>query len=74
MLDKYREEYAKVFEIPFSSVNKYQLSIHKLSEEKHLVTMKGAPERILKMCDKVKLGDSEVNIEEDYLSKKIGKN
>jgi len=41
-----REKWVKVHEIPFNSTNKFQLSIHKV-DGKHLLVMKGAPERIL---------------------------
>lgn len=44
-----REKWSKVHEIPFNSTNKFQLSIHKV-EGRHLLVMKGAPERILDRC------------------------
>uniref|UniRef100_A0A673MVJ5 Sodium/potassium-transporting ATPase subunit alpha n=1 Tax=Sinocyclocheilus rhinocerous TaxID=307959 RepID=A0A673MVJ5_9TELE len=51
-----REQYPKIAEIPFNSTNKYQLSVHKnpnSSESKHLLVMKGAPERILDRCSTI---------------------
>ncbi|XP_055062189.2 sodium/potassium-transporting ATPase subunit alpha-1 [Misgurnus anguillicaudatus] len=51
-----RDKYTKLAEIPFNSTNKYQLSIHKNpnpSEPKHLLVMKGAPERILDRCSTI---------------------
>uniref|UniRef100_A0A3Q3JGI7 Sodium/potassium-transporting ATPase subunit alpha n=1 Tax=Monopterus albus TaxID=43700 RepID=A0A3Q3JGI7_MONAL len=48
-----REKYPKIAEIPFNSTDKYQLSIHKNTtpgETKHLLVMKGAPEKILERC------------------------
>lgn len=52
-----REKYTKVAEIPFNSTNKYQLSVHKNpnggTESKHLLVMKGAPERILDRCSTI---------------------
>jgi len=44
-----RDQHKKVHEIPFNSTNKYQVSIHK-ANGKHLLVMKGAPERILERC------------------------
>lgn len=41
--DDYREKYKKVFELPFNSKNKFQLSIHQFKDNRILV-MKGAPE------------------------------
>ncbi|XP_018565491.1 sodium/potassium-transporting ATPase subunit alpha [Anoplophora glabripennis] len=52
----FRHKNPKLLEIPFSSVTKYQISIHAMEEGGCLVVMKGAPERILarssKMCTK----------------------
>ena len=56
-----REEYPTVFQIPFNSVNKYQVSIHKVPHsEQLLLVMKGAPERILSRCSKVLIEGEEV--------------
>ena len=48
---KMRDINTKVAEIPFNSANKYQVSIHEQqSDPRHLLVMKGAPERILDRC------------------------
>uniref|UniRef100_A0A668UM00 Sodium/potassium-transporting ATPase subunit alpha n=2 Tax=Percomorphaceae TaxID=1489872 RepID=A0A668UM00_OREAU len=57
-VNEMREKYPKIAEIPFNSTNKYQLSIHKNTtpgETKHLLVMKGAPERILDRCSSIVL-------------------
>lgn len=57
----YRGVHQKLHEIPFNSANKWQISLHKLpseyalEEEKSertqaLAVLKGAPERVLRMC------------------------
>lgn len=46
----YRLQFPKVAEKPFSSTYKYQYSIHKNSEGRFFLVMKGAPERIIKLC------------------------
>lgn len=52
----YRKRYRKVCEIPFNSTDKFQLSIHVLPDSnKHLLVMKGAPERILERCTTILL-------------------
>ncbi|KAE9013146.1 Sodium/potassium-transporting ATPase subunit alpha [Phytophthora fragariae] len=59
---EYREENAKIKEIPFNSKNKYQLSLHKQDNDDSkpiLMVMKGAPERITARCGTV-LIDGEV--------------
>ncbi|VIO93925.1 Uncharacterized protein BM_BM10442 [Brugia malayi] len=47
----YRKLYPKIFEIPFNSTNKFQVSIHKQESDGHFVlVMKGAPEQIIDRC------------------------
>ncbi|CAF95281.1 unnamed protein product [Tetraodon nigroviridis] len=63
-----REKYTKVAEIPFNSTNKYQLSIHKNStpgETKHLLVMKGAPERILDRCSTIVMQGKEQPLDDE---------
>ncbi|XP_072049394.1 sodium/potassium-transporting ATPase subunit alpha-3-like [Amphiura filiformis] len=48
---EFRDKNKKMSEIPFNSTNKYQVSIHECEEdERYLLVMKGAPERILDRC------------------------
>uniref|UniRef100_A0A3Q1J337 Sodium/potassium-transporting ATPase subunit alpha n=1 Tax=Anabas testudineus TaxID=64144 RepID=A0A3Q1J337_ANATE len=57
-----RDNYPKIAEIPFNSTNKYQLSIHTNStpgETKHLLVMKGAPEKILDRCSTIMIHGKE---------------
>ncbi|GMT21342.1 hypothetical protein PFISCL1PPCAC_12639, partial [Pristionchus fissidentatus] len=52
----YRENFPKETEIPFNSTNKYQVSVHRdKKKNKHCVQMKGAPEKILTMCESITL-------------------
>uniref|UniRef100_A0A4W3IV11 Sodium/potassium-transporting ATPase subunit alpha n=1 Tax=Callorhinchus milii TaxID=7868 RepID=A0A4W3IV11_CALMI len=63
-----REKNPKLNEIPFNSTNKYQLSIHTqedLSDQRHLLVMKGAPERILDRCSRILIHGKEEPLEED---------
>uniref|UniRef100_A0A8C1HZX7 Sodium/potassium-transporting ATPase subunit alpha n=1 Tax=Cyprinus carpio carpio TaxID=630221 RepID=A0A8C1HZX7_CYPCA len=63
-----REKYPKSAEIPFNSTNKYQLSIHKnpnSSESKHLLVMKGAPERILDRCSSILIQGKEQLLDDE---------
>lgn len=42
-VEKFQEEHKKVFEVPFNSINKYQLSIHDMSDPtdpRYLLVMK----------------------------------
>ncbi|KAI2668807.1 Sodium/potassium-transporting ATPase subunit alpha-1 [Labeo rohita] len=63
-----RDKYTKISEIPFNSTNKYQLSIHKnpnSSESKHLLVMKGAPERILDRCSTILIQGKEQPLDDE---------
>lgn len=44
------KEFPRVYEVPFTSERKRMTTIHKVSEEKLLVFMKGAPETVLDRC------------------------
>ncbi|XP_064073453.1 sodium/potassium-transporting ATPase subunit alpha-like [Vanessa tameamea] len=61
-----RKRYPKIVEIPFNSVNKYQISIH-LNEEKktYLLVMKGAPECILSRCVTIAFNNKSISMTED---------
>ncbi|NP_571762.1 sodium/potassium-transporting ATPase subunit alpha-1a.2 [Danio rerio] len=63
-----REKYRKICEIPFNSTNKYQLSVHKnpsSSGTKHLLVMKGAPERILDRCSTILINGKEQPMDDE---------
>uniref|UniRef100_A0A8D0C6M8 Sodium/potassium-transporting ATPase subunit alpha n=1 Tax=Scleropages formosus TaxID=113540 RepID=A0A8D0C6M8_SCLFO len=63
-----RDKYPKIAEIPFNSTNKYQLSIHKnpnSSEPKHILVMKGAPERILDRCSTILIQGKEQPLDDE---------
>lgn len=58
-----RRQNHKVCEIPFSSVNKYQVSIHETEDpddDRYLLVMKGAPETIMSLCSTIYTNGKEV--------------
>ncbi|XP_040287020.1 potassium-transporting ATPase alpha chain 2 [Bufo bufo] len=62
-----RSQNRKVCEIPFNSTNKFQLSIHETDnpqDQRLLLVMKGAPERILEKCSTIMLGGKELTLDE----------
>jgi len=63
---KYRESNPKVVEIPFNSANKYQVSVHQTDDgdERYLLVMKGAPERILERCSSIYMDGSDLELNE----------
>ncbi|XP_050440874.1 sodium/potassium-transporting ATPase subunit alpha isoform X2 [Adelges cooleyi] len=63
-----RRRNRKVCEIPFNSTNKYQVSIHETedpTDSRHLLVMKGAPERVLDRCSTIFIGGKEKVLDED---------
>ncbi|KAG7475634.1 sodium/potassium-transporting ATPase subunit alpha-3 isoform X2 [Solea senegalensis] len=63
-----RDKNKKVAEIPFNSTNKYQLSVHEtedLNDNRYLLVMKGAPERILDRCTTILLQGKEQPMDEE---------
>merc|ERR1712179_821356 len=65
----YREANKKVCEIPFNSSNKFQVSIHEtwdISDKRHLLVMKGAPERILERCETIVINGKEMKLTDEW--------
>ncbi|XP_031345413.1 sodium/potassium-transporting ATPase subunit alpha isoform X12 [Photinus pyralis] len=63
-----RRKNKKVCEIPFNSTNKYQVSIHENedpNDPRHVLVMKGAPERILERCATIFIGGKEKVLDEE---------
>lgn len=60
-----------MFEIPFNSVNKYQISVHLLPTQEHLLVMKGAPENILQRCKTALIKGQTIMIDEKAMEKAV---
>ncbi|XP_021915175.1 sodium/potassium-transporting ATPase subunit alpha [Zootermopsis nevadensis] len=63
-----RKRNKKVCEVPFNSTNKYQVSVHETedaNDPRHLLVMKGAPERILDKCSTIFIGGKEKVLDEE---------
>lgn len=67
-IDTLEETYPKVFEIPFNSDNKWHMSIHAKSHASGSLTqfMKGAPERVLRCCNKILIDGKIVPLTEGH--------
>merc|ERR1711963_146056 len=66
---EYRKRNAKVCEIPFNSTNKFQVSIHETEDKndnRYLLVMKGAPERIVDRCSTIVVDGRELPLTEEW--------
>eukprot|EP00004_Rigifila_ramosa_P028075 TRINITY_DN940_c0_g1_i4.p1 TRINITY_DN940_c0_g1~~TRINITY_DN940_c0_g1_i4.p1 ORF type:complete len:1037 (+),score=262.23 TRINITY_DN940_c0_g1_i4:38-3112(+) len=64
---QFREQHPKLFEIPFNSINKFQVSVHSLpGDPRHLVVMKGAPERVFGRCTRYVQNGEELPITDEF--------
>lgn len=65
---KLSEKYHKVMEIPFNSDNKWHLTIHKKPSQNGALTlfMKGAPERVLKVCTHILIEGQSVLMTDEH--------
>lgn len=61
-VDTFRLANPKICEVQFASSNRYQFSIHSTNDldERYLIAMKGAPEKILQNCSTIFIDGSEV--------------
>jgi sodium/potassium-transporting ATPase subunit alpha len=66
--DTLNERYPKIFEIPFNSDTKWHLSIHQYAHESGSLTLfvKGAPERVLRICSTILSSDGLIDLTEDH--------
>merc|ERR1712223_1333375 len=65
----YRKKNNKVCEIPFNSTNKFQVSIRETEDKndnRHLLVMKGAPERIVDRCSTIIVEGRELPMTEEW--------
>ncbi|XP_055342143.1 sodium/potassium-transporting ATPase subunit alpha-B-like isoform X2 [Paramacrobiotus metropolitanus] len=67
---EYRARHHVVCEIPFNSTNKFQVSVHEQppedSDQRYLLVMKGAPERILERCSTIFINGKEEPLTEEW--------
>merc|ERR1712024_142805 len=66
---EYRNRNKKVCEIPFNSNNKFQVSIHETEDKndnRHLLVMKGAPERIVDRCSTIIVEGKELPMTQEW--------
>jgi len=66
---EYRKKNHKACEIPFNSTNKFQVSIHETEDKndnRHLLVMKGAPERIVDRCSTIIVEGRELPMTEEW--------
>lgn len=69
---EFRKRNAKVCEIPFNSTNKYQVSVHETEDpddERYIMVMKGAPERILDRCSTIMIEGKEQELNQEWRDK-----
>jgi len=67
-IDTFTDKFPKVFEIPFNSDTKWHMTIHKKAHANGVLTqfIKGAPERILKICSHILIDNELVLMTEEH--------
>nr|CAI99406.1 P-type ATPase [Flabellia petiolata] len=72
-LEEYRAANPVLFEIKFNSTNKWALTIHRPENAEinphPVLLLKGAPERVLKMCKNIMIDGKEVPLDADWETK-----
>ncbi|KAG0303871.1 hypothetical protein BGZ98_006184 [Dissophora globulifera] len=66
--DELNDLYPKVFEVPFNSENKWAMTIHRKQHDNGSFTllMKGAPERILRLCSTILIDNVAVSLTKEH--------
>merc|ERR1711990_1016655 len=69
-VENIRAKSPKTCEIPFNSTNKWQLSVHEVADDdRYLLVMKGAPERILDRCSTIMINGEEQEMTDAWKEK-----
>ncbi|WP_210257217.1 cation-transporting P-type ATPase [Chelativorans sp. ZYF759] len=70
--EHYRGSWKRVDEIPFDAQHRFMASLHnRPGTENSLIFVKGAPERILSMCDRQARQEDDAPVDEAYWSDRI---
>lgn len=65
-----RKHHKRLDAIPFESEHKYMATLH-LSDDQHRILVKGAPDRLLEMCDTVNTANGDVEIDPSKWEERI---
>ena len=71
-VEEMRKASPKLFEIKFNSTNKWMCSIHDMEESMNMgrvLLLKGAPERVIRMCKKICINGKEVELTQEWKDK-----
>ncbi|MWJ26660.1 HAD-IC family P-type ATPase [Halomonas sp. ZH2S] len=65
-----RDEYPRRDSIPFESENRYMATLNEIDGSDYIL-VKGAPDRLLEMCDRMRSGDDDVELDRDEWEQRI---
>lgn len=65
-IDDVRDQYPVIDTVPFESEHRYMATLHDRPGGGCVIYCKGAPERILQMCDKQATGDADLPLDQNY--------
>ncbi|CAL8073692.1 unnamed protein product [Orchesella dallaii] len=70
---KYRRKYKKIYERPFNSRTKLQIFVYEVKQPdgkpQHYLTVKGAPEKIFKLCSSILIKEEAFNLDDKWKAK-----
>ena len=69
--DEHRRNWERIDEIPFDAEHRFMASLHRAPEEDHVIFVKGAPERLLDMCDREARLDGDAPLDKAYWTDRI---
>ncbi|MDZ7781405.1 MAG: hypothetical protein U5K56_00130 [Halioglobus sp.] len=69
--ERENEEWPRVDAIPFASERRYMATLNRDPEGKHIIHVKGAPERVLEMCASELRGDEIVDLDAERWRERV---
>jgi magnesium-transporting ATPase (P-type) len=66
-----QESYSRLDTIPFESENRFMATLHRTPEGKSVIYLKGAPEKVLKLCDRQRIDGKDEPVRTEICHQKM---
>jgi magnesium-transporting ATPase (P-type) len=65
------KDYPRLDTIPFKSENRFMATLHRTPDGKSLIYLKGAPEKVLELCDRQRIDGEGASLQEEFWHRKM---
>ncbi len=65
------KEFPRLDTIPFKSENRFMATLHKTPDDSSVIFLKGAPERVLELCERQRADEKDEDLDRDFWHEKM---